>query len=152
MFSNSSGKPEVDMFARNDEEAACWFERYKSEDPFPEIAPALLNSADIIDYVAATGMIHPFYPEIGTLKTASYEVNLLGKCVYWNEEGEKQVRIIEKGDEFTLKQNSIAFVTLEPMFRIPDYIALRFNLKITQPVGLKDISQKIHFQKSHPLF
>ena len=131
MSSNSPSKQEVDIFARNDEEAACWFERYKSEDPFPEIAPALLNSADIIDYVAATGMIYPFYPEIEILKTASYEVNLLGKCVYWDEKGEKQVLIIKRGDEFKLKQNSIAFVTLEPMFRIPDYIALRFNLKIT---------------------
>lgn len=131
MSSTSPSKQEVNIFARNDGEAACWFERYKSEDPFPEIAPALLNSADIIDYVAATGMIYPFYPEIEILKTASYEVNMLGKCVYWDEKGEKQVLIIKRGDEFNLKQNSIAFVTLEPMFRIPDYIALRFNLKIT---------------------
>lgn len=29
-----------------------------------------------------------------------------------------------------MEPNSIAFVTLEPMFRIPDYLALRFNLKI----------------------
>jgi deoxycytidine triphosphate deaminase len=130
MSSDSQKDLGSDIFARTDEEAACWFERYKSEDPFPEIAPALLNSADIMDYVAATGMIHPFYPEIGVLKSASYEVNLLGEVVYWDEKGKVSWRRLEKGEEFVLRQNSIAFVTPEPMFRLPDYIALRFNLRI----------------------
>ncbi len=38
---------------------------------------------------------------------------------------------IEHGIKFVLKANSIAFVTVEPVFRLPDYIALRFNLKIS---------------------
>jgi len=100
-----------------------------SYDPFPDIAPALLNSADIIDYVIRTGMILPFRPN--DLKAASYEVNLKGKCVYWDEKGEKKVKYVDEGEEFTLRRNSIAFVTLEPFFRLPDYIAIRFNLKIT---------------------
>lgn len=116
-------------FARDDAEAKRRFESYRSEDVFPKIAPALLNSADIYDYVAATGMIYPFEPE--KLKPASYEVNLLGKCVSWDEKGNKHVKFISRGVDFTLKKNSIAFVTLEPTFRLPDYIALRFNLKIT---------------------
>jgi len=116
-------------FATTKQEAEHRFGQYKSQDPFPNIDPALLNSADIYDYVAATGMIYPFKP--GQLKSASYEVNLLGKCVYCDEEGKKQVEDIQKGKEFILKPNSIAFVTVEPMFHLPDYIALRFNLKIT---------------------
>jgi deoxycytidine triphosphate deaminase len=37
---------------------------------------------------------------------------------------------ISRGETFVLRRNSIAFVQVEPVFRIPDYIALRFNLKI----------------------
>ncbi len=116
-------------FAQTPEEALERFNEYKSKDPFPDILPALLNSADIYDYVAVTAMIHPFDPE--KLKSASYAVPILGKVVYWDENNEKQVEIINKGDEFILRQNSIAFVTIEPMLRLPDYIAFRFNLKIT---------------------
>ncbi|MBN3869514.1 hypothetical protein [Nostoc sp. JL33] len=116
-------------FSQDDADAERRFQIYRSNDVFPRIAPALLNSADIYDYVAATGMIYPFDPD--KLKPASYEVNLLGKCVYWDEKGNKKVKYIDQGVDFTLKKNSIAFVTLEPTFRIPDYIALRFNLKIT---------------------
>lgn len=128
----------INSFAQRDEEAEQKYKGYKSKDPFPGISPTLLNSADIMDYVAATGMIFPFYPELDSddrdvrhWKTASYEIRLLGKCVYWNEKGEKKVEEIGEGQEFILRRNSIAFVTLEPRFRIPDYIALRFNLKIT---------------------
>jgi deoxycytidine triphosphate deaminase len=102
---------------------------YSSWDPFPEIAPALLNSADISDYVRVTGMIYPFYKE--KLKSASYPVAILGKLIYWDDEEKECQMDLQKGDYFTLKSNSIAFVTLEPMFRIPNYIALRFNFKIT---------------------
>lgn len=112
-----------------DEVALGRFEQFRRNDPLRDIPPALLNSADISDYVAATGMLNPFYP--GKLKPASYEIAFLGKCVYWDEQEKKQVRIISRGEEFVLRKNSIAFVTLEPMFLLPDYIALRFNLKIT---------------------
>lgn len=119
------------QFAKTDQEAARRFERYKSEDPFPEIPPALLNSADVEDYIAKTALLWPFHRDSKLLKPASYEVRLLGKCVYWDEKGGKRVVEIREGTEFDLKPNSIAFVTLEPRFRLPDYIALRFNLKIT---------------------
>ncbi|MDZ8091094.1 MAG: hypothetical protein RMZ42_04015 [Nostoc sp. DedQUE05] len=115
-------------FAQTEAEAEDRFKIYRSLDPFDDIEPALLNSAHIYDYVAATGMIYPFDPE--NLKSASYEVKVLGECVYWDEEGQKVVQNIKEGDQFFLRPNSIAFVTLEPMFRLPDYIALRFNLKI----------------------
>jgi deoxycytidine triphosphate deaminase len=121
-------KPEqrIDLAASVDE-ARRRFGLYKTDDPFPEIPPALMNSADIADYVAATGMIYPFTPD--GLKSASYEVSLLGEVVYWDEDGRHE-QDVRRGDTFILRRNSIAFVTMEPEFHLPDYIALRFNLKI----------------------
>lgn len=117
------------QFAQDDDEAAARFEIYKQKDPFPDILPSLLNSADISDYVSATGMICPFY--LRDLKSASYEAKLMGEYIYWDNEGDKQTEYLKEGDQFQLKPNSIAFVNIEPKFRLPDYIALRFNLKIT---------------------
>jgi deoxycytidine triphosphate deaminase len=117
------------ILASSDEEAQERFQRYKGLDPFPNIKPALLNSADIFDYVVKTSMIYPFDSE--KLKSASYEVSLLGKVIFWDGEGKKRPFDIQRGETFTLEKNSIAFVTPEPTFRLPDYIALRFNLKIT---------------------
>ncbi len=126
-------------YAETEEDANERYETYRSIDPFPSIAPALLNSADIADYVAATGMIFPF--DQSELKPASYGVRLGGKCVYWNDDGQKKVVVlttektgqidgIEHTKEITIRRNSIVFVSLEPSFRLPEYIALRFNLKI----------------------
>ena len=101
-------------------------------DPFPSIPPALLNSADLLDYVAATGMIFPFHDQRDRLKPASYEVALLGPIVWYDASGARHYVDLADGDEFTLEANSIAFVSLEPEFRIPTYLAVRFNLRITQ--------------------
>jgi len=130
---NESPQEDVEVgnqFAQSDEEAKRRFDIYKSKDPFPEILPALLNSADIFDYVAKTGMIYPFNPSKEKLKSASYEIDLLGNVHLWDDEKKKQVINLEKGKPFNLKKNSIAFVNLETIFRIPDYIALRFNFRI----------------------
>lgn len=122
-------------FAKSDKEAAEKYEKYKSIDPFPSIAPALLNSADIMNYVAATGMIFPFDSSEDrlkeTLKPASYRIDTLGLCAYWDENDEKKEIVLNERDALTIKPNSIIFVGVEPMFRLPDYIALRFNLQIT---------------------
>lgn len=105
------------------------YEKYESCDPFPNIEAALLNSADIFRYVAKTGMIYPFYWE--KLEGASYQVGIKGTVMWWNEDGKMESKeLMSSEDSFELKPNSIAFITLEPTFRIPDYIALRFNLKI----------------------
>jgi deoxycytidine triphosphate deaminase len=118
-------------FAKTDEEAARRFEMAKSIDPFPEIQPSLLNSADVHDYVRATGMIYPF--NVKSLKSASYEAGIRGRCIWWDDSGKQCEVVLEdgKGEELTLNPNSITFVQVEPYFRLPDYIALRFNLKIT---------------------
>ena len=120
-----------EQFAESQEEAERRYLACKSFDPFPSIPPALLNSADISDYVSATGMICPFDDSEDTLKSASYRVRILGECVYWDDQGERRTIVLEKGDEFRLRPNSITFVGLEPVFRLPDYIALRFNLDIS---------------------
>ena len=118
--------------ARDDEEASRRFEIAKSADPFPEIRPSLLNSADIYDYVRLTGMLFPFDADPKVLKSASYEAAISGRCVWWDATKDEQfeVQLNREGDEFLLGANSIAFVQVEPKFRLPDYIALRFNLKI----------------------
>jgi hypothetical protein len=116
-------------YAATDPQAERRYEQYRIADPFPDIPPGLLRSSDIKKYVAGTGMVHPFHPEPknGHMKPASYAVKVLGRCIYWDEKGKKHDELIEDKKEFVLKQNSIAFVSLEPRFRLPYYIALRFR-------------------------
>ena len=118
------------------------FKKYKYFDPYPNIPSALLNSADILAYVKKTGIISPFYEE--DLKGASYEVSIKGKVIYYvkkensskkllessSDFESKEINLLKENDYFDLEPNHIAFVTLEPIFRIPYYMILRFNLKI----------------------
>jgi len=77
-----------------------------------------------------TGMLQPFYPH--KLKSASYEAGIKGRCISWTADGQQhEVDLAVGGAEFVLEANSIAFVEVEPTFRLPDYMAIRFNLKIT---------------------
>lgn len=116
--------------AQTDEEAQGRFERTRGVDPFPQIPPALLNSADLYDYVRSAGILHPF--DLSKLKSASYEAGIKGRCIWWDDKGKRQsINLGVDAEEFILTANSIAFVQVEPIFRLPDYIALRFNLKIT---------------------
>lgn len=123
-------------FPKDDAEAASRFESYKYDDPFRGIvAPALLNSADIYDYARVTGMLHPFThdeKEIDEkLKGASYEIDFLGD-VYWSDDkGILRKQTIAENTVFQLRKNSIAFVRPSTTFRLPHYIAVRFNLRIT---------------------
>lgn len=124
-------------FASSDEEAAERFAQTRGEDPFPEIPPALLNTADLLDYVAETGMIYPFVPlsdRSELLKPASCGIRLAGDYVYWETGSDGEPRkvkgTLKSGEELVLRKNSIVYVTLEPMLRLPDYLAARFNLTI----------------------
>jgi deoxycytidine triphosphate deaminase len=122
----------------SDEEAARRFAATRSKDPFPEILPALLNGGDLLDYVIETGMIYPFVVNLAdpseTLKPASCGIPLLGQVRYWEErpdgEPRKVPRDLSRGEHLRLGRNSITYVTLAPMFRMPDYMAARFNLTI----------------------
>ena len=120
-------------FAQTKDEAEARYDRFVSKDPFPEIAPALLNSADIYDYVRATGMVVPFEPdpEKGKLKSASYEVDFLGDLHLVKAASKYEVKKIHVGEKYELPKNSIAFLFLATTFHLPDYIAARFNLRIT---------------------
>lgn len=107
------------------------YEKYKSEDPFSDIPPALLNSADIADYVRAVRMVVPF--ETSKLKPASYEVPFSGEVFWWDAETNEKRRqkIKSKDDTFILKSNAIVYVCPDTTFYLPDYIAMRFGLRIT---------------------
>lgn len=116
----------------NDKESAeKRYSEFSSEkDPLPDIPPALLNSGDISDYVRITSMVFPFYKS--KLKSASYEVDFLGDVYQINEDtGKVEKETIENDMPFTLKKNSIAFLFTKTKFFLPDYIAIRFNLRIT---------------------
>lgn len=130
-MSNDSGSLFTDE--DGDAEASRLFEQSRNIDPYPGIDSALLNSADVEAYVRATGMISPFNLGDKKLKSASYEVDLSGWMHVWenNKCTRVVVELLEEGQQFVLKKNSIAFFYTKTKFRIPDYIALRFNLKIT---------------------
>lgn len=107
------------------------FEEFSMIDPFPSIAPALLNPWDVTKYVHKTGMIYPF--DADDLKTVTYKILLYGDIYYWENNEQKTVRFDRNAttqNTFTLKPNSIIYVHLDTVFRVPYYIALRFNLKI----------------------
>ena len=108
--------------------------KYKSSeqpDPLPWIRPSLLWADHIEQYVMETGVIAPFYTGGGRhsrLKKASYE-GRIGKSAYrYNKQG--MLESIPLGEELTVGANSIVFVECDLDFRLPDFIALRFNLQI----------------------
>src|SRR5947207_1196440 len=121
--------PNYNVFAQSDEDAAARFAEFGEVDPLPSVQPSLLNSADISDYVRLTGMLHPF--DLGGLKSGSYEAPIFGSCIWWDESGTKHDLELRDDKTLTLSPNSIAFVQVAPMFRLPSYMAFRFNLKIT---------------------
>jgi deoxycytidine triphosphate deaminase len=128
--------------ARSDEEAAARYKQWKEQDPFPEIEPALLNSADLFDYIATTGMIFPFELDPRSversLKPASCGLRLGGEYSYWSfEDGMASGAAPKKIDAelapdgiLRLPRNSIVYATLASKVQLPDYIAARFNLTI----------------------
>lgn len=116
-------------YTQIDEKAEKLWEIYKNLDPFPDIQPSLLNSADIVDYVLKTGLICPF--NYKNLKSASYEMSIGGEVIYWDQKGKiKHIKSLEKEKEITFFKNSITYVTTDCTFRLPFYIALRFNFQI----------------------
>lgn len=120
---------EMYEFAKGREEADQRAERFKDCDPFPTVERALLSSAEIYDYVRVTAMLHPFDPD--HLKPASYEARAGGEFTIWNKDGLRDTKKIVEREPIRLPANSIAFVQTEPDFRLPNYMALRFNLRIS---------------------
>ena len=104
-----------------------------SRDPFPDIAPSLLNSADIFRYAREGCLVHPFRFEDEFHNPATYTMSFLGTLHSWVQEGKRrrpQTTLIEKGKLIELPANSISYLETEEEFRLPQYIAARFNLHI----------------------
>lgn len=117
------------LILKDDMKAAECYERFSRIDPYPHIPAALLNPLDIKRYVQKTGMICPFNEN--NLKTVTYKIPLFGNIIYWKD-GEEYVEPFSEGEEksFILKPNSIIYIQISTTFRVPYYIAFRFNLKI----------------------
>ena len=111
------------------EDAISKYEKYRSLDPFPEIQPALLNSADVYDYINTIGMIWPYDDDQLNGVTLSLRVGDI--AVYWDDKNEKVKKDIKTDKEFRLKSNSIAFIQILEELRLPAYIIVRFNLRVT---------------------
>lgn len=106
-----------------------------SIDPLRDVAPSLLNSSDIIRYAKRGCLVHPFDPgpELNRLNPATYTIRLLGNLHSW-EQGEKSRRPcispVDPGDRVKIPANSITYLETRDVFRLPQYIAARFNLHI----------------------
>lgn len=105
-----------------------------AKDPFPRSPAALLSADDIIKYVEKTGMISPFDGRSGKkspLKAASYE-SKIGSEAFIYEKGVNYPKKIYDGSENSLEipANSIVFVESDIYFRLPPFMAVRFNLQI----------------------
>jgi deoxycytidine triphosphate deaminase len=103
-------------------------------DPFPNTPAALLSADHIIEYVGKTGMIAPFDGRSGDkspLKAASYE-SKIGSVAFIYEKGINYPKTIYNGSQEFLEipANSIVFVESDIYFRLPPFIAVRFNLQI----------------------
>jgi deoxycytidine triphosphate deaminase len=128
------------MFELNDASALALAGPFKmsepspAKDPFPEIPPALLSADDIIKYVEKTGMIAPFDGRSGaesSLKAASYESKIGGEAFIYEKGVNYPKKIYDGSQDFLeIPANSIVFVESAIYFRLPSFIAVRFNLQI----------------------
>ena len=104
-----------------------------SIDPYPAVEPSLLNSADIIRYANKGCLVHPFNQDKDLLNPATYTIRFLGTLYSWEQEGGARCICetpIFKKKRVRLKANSITYLETEEHFRLPQYIAARFNLHI----------------------
>lgn len=95
---------------------------------------ALLTSKDIEKLVKKTGVICPFFKGGGDssrLKKASYE-GRIGKSAYIYKDRNipEKIYCAESFAGLLIPHNSIVFVECDLDFRIPEFVALRFNLQI----------------------
>lgn len=140
----STPEPEDWLRAEGEEGDVAAGERhakYANDDPFPDIPSALLGSSAFLKYIRTTAMIHPFrgwdhekdVPNKDLVKPASYEMRPGGSFFMFNEKGDLiEQKLVNKGEKpyIRLPANSITFVSTEETFRLPNYIAVRFNLRI----------------------
>lgn len=123
-------QPEEEVLSRDN--ARRLAEDYRGKpDPFPDIRPSLLSAEHIKHYVLETGAVAPFYENGGRhsrLKMATYEGRIGERAFRYNKEG--SLEGLDFDDELAIEANSIVFVECDLEFRLPPYLALRFNLQI----------------------
>lgn len=103
--------------------------KHRDKDPFKKIAPALLNSADLDDYIKTIKMVTPYHVE--NLRGVTLRLTVGNRGVYWDEKHRKVEKEIDKDGYFVLKSNTIAYVQIAETIRLPAYIIARFNLRVT---------------------
>ncbi len=74
-------------------------------------------------------MVSPYHPE--KLKSSSLELDIGDLVIYWDDKGKHCEKTLADGDTFVLEPNSVVFIKTAQKFRMPHYLAIRFNLKIT---------------------
>lgn len=102
-----------------------------SIDPCDDIEPALLNSVHIKCYGRKGCLVTDFDPE--SVNPASYTMSFLGTLYWWKRKRKRLVRqelAIAEETPVILPKNSISYLLTEQEFRLPQYIAARFNLHI----------------------
>lgn len=135
LLDSEDAKAKAEPYGRFGADGAYDAEKVPKEDPFlDDIQPSLLTADDIKKYVMATGVIAPFYEGGGghsRMKDASYEGRIGGAAYRFEPEEVEPKQVFKSGDRvLTVPANSIVFVECDLYFRIPDFIALRFNLQI----------------------
>lgn len=126
----TDGEDCFEIAAISEDEAICRAKKWREDDPFSDIKPSLLSSNEITKYVKQTAMIFPFNEE--DLKTAAYALGLGAKAYHFDEDGALVSTVLVDCERNLLKlpANSIVFVECGVKFRLPKYIAVRFNLRI----------------------
>ena len=102
-----------------------------SIDPYVDIEPALLNSVHIKRYGREECLVTDFDP--ARVNPASYTMCLLGTLYWWERKGTRVVQqqlTITDEKPVILPRNSISYLLTDQEFRLPQYIAARFNLHI----------------------
>lgn len=107
-------------------------------DPYPQIPPALLNSGDIQAYAEHPNVQFLFPFVIDRLKSASYHVPCEGTVYAWETAGgvipgSKKIEFeLTAGKSFIVRPNSIVYLFTSTVFKLPSYLAIRFNLTISK--------------------
>ena len=116
--------------AQSEAEAADRYAATKALDPFPDVPPALLNSAHIEDYMIATAMVFPYEPK--RRKSASYAMRVGNRMAFFDPSRPQQTpyRDLKDFASFVLPPNSLVYVQTKELFQLPNYMAVRFNLHI----------------------
>ena len=128
---NDERQNETEVLSRAQGETWASGHRH-AEDPLKDIPPSLLSADDIERYVRATGLIAPFFTGGGRkkrLKKAAYE-GRIGSIAYAYDETERLEKLDLSTGNLVVPANAIVLVESDLDFRLPPYIALRYNLQI----------------------